>query len=111
MSIQFVLLPLFVQVLLTFVVMYTLAGRRFGAVRAGALKGPVVDEVARMRCPTLVVIPGAETVGGVANYKPFERLGDVTFRVYDDLPHNICDAVPDRCATDVRDFLRRRFGD
>ena len=41
MSIQFVLLPLFVQVLLTFVVMYTLAGRRFGAVRAGALKGPV----------------------------------------------------------------------
>ncbi len=26
------------------------------------------------------------------------------------LPHNICDAVPDRCAADVLAFLRRRFG-
>jgi hypothetical protein len=40
-SIQFVLLPLFVQVLLTLVVMYTLAGRRFAAVRAGDVRGPV----------------------------------------------------------------------
>jgi pimeloyl-ACP methyl ester carboxylesterase len=69
------------------------------------------DEVTRIRCPTLVVIPGAETVGSVANYEPFRRLGDVEIRVYDGLPHNICDAVPDRCARDVRDFLRRRFGD
>jgi 3-oxoadipate enol-lactonase len=69
------------------------------------------DEVTRIRCPTLVVIPGAETVGSIANYEPFRRLGDVEFRVYDGLPHNICDAVPDRCAGDVRDFLRRRFGD
>jgi 3-oxoadipate enol-lactonase len=66
-------------------------------------------EVERIRCPTLVVIPGAETVGTVANYEPFHRLADVEFRVYDGLPHNICDAVPDRCATDVRDFLARRF--
>ena len=69
------------------------------------------DEVARIRVPTLVVIPGGETVGSVANYQPFRRLRDVEFRVYDGLPHNICDAVPDRCAEDVRDFLRRRFGD
>jgi 3-oxoadipate enol-lactonase len=66
-------------------------------------------EVERIRVPTLVVIPGGETVGSVANYEPFRRLGDVEFRVYDGLPHNICDAVPDRCAEDVRDFLRRRF--
>jgi 3-oxoadipate enol-lactonase len=69
------------------------------------------EEVGRIGCPTLVVIPGAETVGSVANYEPFQRLRDVEFRVYDGLPHNICDAVPDRCAADVRDFLRRRFGD
>ena len=69
------------------------------------------DQVQRISCPTLVVIPGAETVGSVANYEPFRRLGDVEFRVYDGLPHNICDAVPDRSAGDVRDFLRRRFGD
>jgi 3-oxoadipate enol-lactonase len=66
-------------------------------------------EVARIRCPTLVVIPGAETVGSIANYAPFERLRDVERRVYDGLPHNICDAVPDRCAADVFEFLRRRF--
>jgi hypothetical protein len=41
MSIQFVLLPLFVQVILTFVVLYTLAGRRFSAVRSNALRGSV----------------------------------------------------------------------
>jgi 3-oxoadipate enol-lactonase len=66
-------------------------------------------EVGRIGCPTLVVIPGAETVGSTANYEPFRQLQDVEFRVYDGLPHNICDAVPDRCATDVRDFLQRRF--
>lgn len=67
-------------------------------------------EVVKIRCPTLVVIPGAETVGTVANYDPFRRLADVEFRIYDGLPHNICDALPDRCAADVRDFLRARFG-
>jgi hypothetical protein len=41
MSIQFVLLPLFVQVILTFAVLYTLAGRRFSAVRGNELRGPV----------------------------------------------------------------------
>jgi 3-oxoadipate enol-lactonase len=66
-------------------------------------------EVQRIQCPTLVVIPGAETVGSLANYDPFRRLGDVEFKTYDGLPHNICDAVPDRCAVDTRDFLIRRF--
>ncbi|HVC54789.1 MAG TPA: alpha/beta hydrolase [Stellaceae bacterium] len=66
-------------------------------------------EVGRIACPTLVVVPGRETVGTLANYQPFRTLADVEFRVYDGLPHNICDAVPDRCAADVRDFLHRRF--
>lgn len=66
-------------------------------------------EVDRIACPTMVVIPGAETVGTLDNYEPFRRLRDVAFRVYDGLPHNICDAVPDRCAADLRDFLDRRF--
>jgi pimeloyl-ACP methyl ester carboxylesterase len=68
------------------------------------------DEVQRIGCPTLVVIPGGETVGSTANYEPFRELKEVEIKVYDGLPHNICDAVPDRCAEDVRDFLRRRFG-
>ncbi len=69
------------------------------------------DEVGRIRCPTLVVVPGAEQIGSTANYEPFRRLvPDVEMRVYDGAPHNICDAFPDRCAADVRDFLSRRFG-
>ena len=67
------------------------------------------DDVARIRVPTLVVIPGGETVGSIAGYEPFRRLPDVEIKVFDGLPHNICDAVPDRCAEDVRDFLQRRF--
>jgi 3-oxoadipate enol-lactonase len=69
------------------------------------------DEVDRIRCPTLVVLPGAEPIGSTANYEPFRRfVPDVEMRVYDDAPHNICDAFPDRCAADVLDFLARRFG-
>lgn len=68
-------------------------------------------EVGRIRCPTLIVIPGAERVGSTANYEAFRQLPDVEFLTYEGLPHNICDAVPDRCAIDARDFLRRRFGD
>ena len=41
MSIQFQLLPLFVQVALTFAVLLTLAARRYGAVRGGEVRGSV----------------------------------------------------------------------
>jgi len=69
------------------------------------------DELHRIRCPTLVVVPGAEPIGSTANYEPFRRLvNDVEMRVYEGAPHNICDAFPDRCAGDVLDFLTRRFG-
>jgi 3-oxoadipate enol-lactonase len=69
------------------------------------------DRLHRIRCPTLVVVPGAEPIGSTANYEPFRRLvPDVEMRVYDGAPHNICDAFPDRCAADVREFLARRFG-
>jgi pimeloyl-ACP methyl ester carboxylesterase len=68
-------------------------------------------ELGRIRCPTLVVVPGAEAIGSTANYEPFRRLvPDVEMRVYDGAPHNICDAFPDRCVADVLDFLGRRFG-
>jgi hypothetical protein len=41
MSVQAVLVPLFVQVILTLAVGYVLAARRFAAVRGGELRGPV----------------------------------------------------------------------
>ena len=67
------------------------------------------DELDRIGCPTLVVVPGAEPIGSTANYEPFRRLRDVEMRVYEGAPHNICDAFPERCAADVLDFLSRRF--
>ncbi|HEY1299539.1 MAG TPA: alpha/beta hydrolase [Stellaceae bacterium] len=68
-------------------------------------------ELGRIRCPTLVVVPGAEPIGSTANYEPFRRLvPDVEMRVYEGAPHNICDAYPERCAADLLDFLGRRFG-
>lgn len=67
-------------------------------------------ELHRIRCPTLVVVPGNEPIGSTANYEPFRRLvPDVEIRVYEGAPHNICDAFPERCATDVREFLASRF--
>jgi pimeloyl-ACP methyl ester carboxylesterase len=69
------------------------------------------EELGRIRCPTLVVVPGAEPIGSTANYEPFRRLvPDVEMRVYEGAPHNICDAFPERCAADALDFLSRRFG-
>ena len=69
------------------------------------------DQLDRIQCPTLVVVPGAEPIGSTANYEPFRRhLRDVEMRVYEGAPHNICDAFPDRCTADVLDFLGRRFG-
>ena len=69
------------------------------------------NELHRIRCPMLVVIPGAEPIGSTANYEPFrQHVKDVEVRVYEGAPHNICDAFPDCCTGDVLDFLTRRFG-
>jgi 3-oxoadipate enol-lactonase len=69
------------------------------------------DRLSEISCPTLVVYPGAETVGSTRNYDAMRRnIRDVEVIAYEGLPHNICDIVPDRCAADVLDFLRRRFG-
>ena len=68
-------------------------------------------ELHRINCPTLVIYPGAETVGSTHNYDAMrERIPDVEVIAYEGLPHNICDSVPDRCAEDVLKFLEKRFG-
>jgi len=69
------------------------------------------DELHRIQCPTLLAMPGAETVGGTENYAVMRaRIPDVELIAYEGLPHNICDIVPERCAADVLAFLDRRFG-
>ncbi|MEA2935873.1 MAG: 3-oxoadipate enol-lactonase [Variibacter sp.] len=69
------------------------------------------DRLAEIRCPTLVVYPGAETVGTTRAYDAMrELISDVEMVSYEGMPHNICDSLPDRCVEDVLAFLRWRFG-
>jgi 3-oxoadipate enol-lactonase len=68
------------------------------------------DQLDRIGCPTLLVIPGDEAIGAVHNYDAMRKnIRDVTTIVYEGQPHNITDADPDRCAKDALEFLQRRF--
>jgi 3-oxoadipate enol-lactonase len=70
-----------------------------------------MEELGRIACPTLLVAAGAETVGDVRAYEEMRRrIPDAELILYEGLPHNICDIVPDRCAADVLTFLADRFG-
>jgi 3-oxoadipate enol-lactonase len=68
----------------------------------------VLDDLHRIRCPTLAIAPGGDPIHKVEDYRVLqERIPNCEFIVYDGLPHNITDAVPDRCAEDYRRFLLR----
>ena len=70
------------------------------------------DDLPRIKCPTLLVMPGAETVGSTQNYQVMRaKIPDCELIDYAGLPHNICDIVPDQCAADALAFLQRRFPD
>ncbi len=66
------------------------------------------DQLHRITCPTLVVIPGAEVESGKRSYASLlENIPRVESLTYDGARHNICDAFPDRCARDALAFLMR----
>lgn len=66
----------------------------------------VLDDLHRIRCPVLAVAPGGDPIHTVDNYRALpDRISACEFLVYEGLPHNITDAVPDRCAEDLRTFL------
>ena len=66
----------------------------------------VIDDLHRIRCPVLAVAPGGDPIHTVDNYRALpDRIADCEFIVYDGLPHNITDAVPDLCAEDLKRFL------
>jgi hypothetical protein len=55
-------------------------------------------------------MPGAETVRGTENYAVMRtKIPDCALIADEGLSQNICDIVPDCCAADIFDFLRRRF--
>jgi pimeloyl-ACP methyl ester carboxylesterase len=66
----------------------------------------LAPELPKIRCPTLVVVPGGDPIHEVEEYRVLERLiPDCEFIVYAGMPHNITDAVPDRCALELKRFL------
>jgi pimeloyl-ACP methyl ester carboxylesterase len=66
----------------------------------------VLDDLHRIKCPTLAVAPGGDPIHTVAHYRVLqEKIPRCEFIVYEGLPHNITDAVPDRCAEDLKRFL------
>jgi 3-oxoadipate enol-lactonase len=68
-------------------------------------------ELSRIRCPMLAVVPDHDPISSMAQYEVIrERVRDVEFVVYERLPHNITDAVPDRCAEELRRFILKHIG-
>lgn len=66
----------------------------------------LTPELPRIQCPTLAVVPGGDPIHTVEEYRALKRMiPDCEFVVFEGLPHNITDAVPDRCAQELRRFL------
>ncbi|MEP7245539.1 MAG: alpha/beta fold hydrolase [Gammaproteobacteria bacterium] len=63
------------------------------------------DRLAQIRCPTLFVVPSNDPVHSMENYSVLKAVPDHRFVVFEDRPHNITDAEPDRCAAELVKFL------
>jgi pimeloyl-ACP methyl ester carboxylesterase len=69
------------------------------------------DQLHRIQCPTLVILPGGETVGSVRGYDAMRaNIPDVRMLEYEHMPHNIADMMADRCVADILAFHRDKFG-
>ena len=68
-------------------------------------------ELHRIKCPTLVILPGGETVGSAHSYDSMrDTIPDVRMIEYPHMPHNIADMMADRCVADIIQFHRDKFG-
>ena len=66
----------------------------------------LTGDLAKIRCPMLAVVPDHDPISSMAQYEVIrDRVPKVKFVVYHGLPHNITDAVPDRCAEELHRFL------
>lgn len=70
-----------------------------------------MDEVHKIRCPALLIAPGAEPIGDISTYHEMQsKMPDAELIVYEGARHNINDYLPDRCVGDILKFLDKRFG-
>ncbi|MGH8617011.1 MAG: alpha/beta fold hydrolase [Burkholderiales bacterium] len=68
----------------------------------------LVPDLGKIQCPVLVVVPGADPILSVDEYQLIrQQIPHCEFVVYDGMPHNITDTVPERCAGELREFLAR----
>ena len=68
------------------------------------------DEVHKIRCPTLIVEPGAHKIGTGSKFAEMEKLIPGSERiVYENGRHNLYDYLPERCVADALAFLKRHF--
>jgi pimeloyl-ACP methyl ester carboxylesterase len=65
------------------------------------------DRLGEVRCPCLFVLPGGDPLHTADHYDVLKRVPRQEMLSYAGLPHNITDAVPQRCAADLLAFLNR----
>ena len=70
-----------------------------------------MEDLAKIRCPTLIVAAGKEQIGHASAYDEMQkRIKGSELRLYDTAGHNICDGYADKCIGDVLAFLGRQGG-
>lgn len=64
------------------------------------------ERLHEIKCPMLNVVPGHDPLGTSSQYEVYKQhVPHCEFIVYEGLPHNITDSVPERCANDLLRFL------
>lgn len=68
-----------------------------------------MDDLVKIRCPTLIVAAGKEQIGHASAYGEMQkRIKGSELKLYDTAGHNICDGYADRCIEDVLAFLKKQ---
>ena len=66
----------------------------------------LTDRIHQIQCPMLMVVPDHDPLGTMEQYRVIpDRVKNCRFVIYSGLPHNITDAVPERCAEELLGFL------
>jgi 3-oxoadipate enol-lactonase len=69
-----------------------------------------MNDLAKVRCPTLIVAPRGDAIGNANAYQQMhELIAHSELLTYDVESHNIADYMADRCAADAMAFLDRHF--
>jgi 3-oxoadipate enol-lactonase len=68
------------------------------------------NDLPKIKCPALVVIPGKEVSTGERNYDAMKKIADCTIIDFPGIAHNMMDSIPDECAEVALKFLQERFG-